>query len=423
MSERHASGRCRSEGVSRRQFLKTSAAASAAVLASGLSASYVHAAGSDRLRVGLIGCGGRGNGAARNCAQAAESVEIYALGDLFPEKIARPKEEFKVADERCFSGFDNYQKVIASGVDLIILATPPGFRPIHFKAAVEAGKHVFMEKPVCVDPWGHREICLAADKAAQKGLSVVAGTQRRHQPAYVETMKRIRDGAIGDLLAAQCYWIGGAVHQDGRQTEGMTDIEFQIRNWYNWCWLCGDHIVEQHVHNIDIMNWAFGAVPEKCLGLGGRQVRQEPGNIWDHFAVEFEYAGGVRVASYCAHLDKAAHRVSERVVGTKGTSDCAGRIWGENAWQYQGGDVDPYVQEHADLLAAVRSGAPVNEGRQVADSTMTAVLGRMSAYTGRELSWKWATEASQLKLGPADWSAFGPFEPPPVPMPGQTPLL
>jgi predicted dehydrogenase len=427
--------------VSRRAFLRTSAAGAGALLA-GAAPSGAFAAGSDSVKVGLIGCGSRGNGAARNCLEAARivghKVELWALGDLYEDAARRTfnalrswtrkhaPDTFAVTPERVFTGFGNYRQVFESGVDMVILATPPGFRPIQFAAAVAADKHVFMEKPVCVDPWGYKTICAAADTAREKKLTVIAGTQRRHRFARRETLRRIRDGAVGDLVAGQCYWIGGPVTHDRGRRAGQTDIDWQIRNWYAWCWTCGDHVVEQHVHNIDMICWAFGTHPGSAKAVGGRQSRPEPGNIYDHFAVEFEFPGGARVASYASHFQGSSGRVGERVVGTKGTSHLRGRIEGENAWQYNGEDRHPYVQEHVDALGSLLgTGDYWNEGRQVAESSMAAVLGRMSAYTGAQVSWDWAVKESKLRLGKPgwDWHSFGSYDPPPVPAPGKTRLV
>ena len=409
--------------VTRRDFLKTSAAASAAALLGGFATQAAHAAGSDALKVGVIGCGGRGTGAAKNCVESSPNVTITAVADMFPERQAGIVKAYKVPADRCFTGFDAYQKLLATDVNMVILATPPGFRPIHFKAAIEAGKHVFIEKPVCVDPVGYRSICATADLAKEKKLCVVAGTQRRHTNSYRECVKRIKDGAIGDVVSAQCYWMGSPVHHRGEQKPGMSDIEFQIRNWYNWTWLCGDHIMEQHVHNIDVINWVMGGPPAKAVGIGGRSCREEKGNIFDHFAIEFEYASGVRVASYCSHIDKGVNRVTENVVGSKGSATPGGTIKGAAAWKFEGENPNGQMLEHRDLIAAIRGAAPyVNEGRQVAESSMTAVLGRMVAYTGREVSWQWATEKSQLNLMPPKLE-FGPFAPPAIAIPGQTELI
>jgi predicted dehydrogenase len=326
-----------------------------------------------------------------------------------------------------FTGFDNYKGVHSvPGVNLILTAAPPGFRPIHVKAAVEAGKHVFMEKPVAVDPVGIRSIIATSDLAAQKKLAIVAGTQRRHQKRYLEMMKRIQDGQIGEIVAAQVYWNQGDLWVKQREP-GMTEIEWQCRNWLYFTWTSGDHIVEQHVHNIDVANWAMGVMPKNVMGMGGRQVRVAPeyGNIFDHFAVEFEYPNGVRVSSMCRQTKGCNDRVEERIVGTKGvawSTSSATRITGATPWAFEGEETNPYVQEHIDLIASIRKGAPLNEGRQVAESTMCAIMGRMSAYTGRALSWEWAMNTSKLDLSPAKYE-LGPNPVDPVAIPGTTPLV
>jgi len=426
--------------VTRRNFLKTSAAVGAAALVSGLGTYGAYAAGSDVIKVGLIGCGGRGTGAFHDLCQAAQNlkvnVKLVATGDLWLDRAKGAAEGFRndpatkafvdVSAENTFGGFDNYKKVLASGVDAIVTAAPPGFRPHHVPAAIAAGKHVFMEKPVCVDPWGYREMLKAHEAADQQKLTVVAGTQRRHEPRYRDAIQRIHDGAIGDLVGGTCYWMGGPVTHDRPRGPNMSDIEWQILNWYAWSWTCGDHIVEQHVHNLDVILWAMQKLPVKAVALGGRDARPEPGNIFDHFAVEFEFPGGFRVASYCSHLDGAASRVSEFVVGTKGTSRCDGnyQLYGGPQWVHEGENPNPYVVEHEDFLKSILGQGPhFNECKQVADSTMAAVLGRMAAYTGREINWDWAAKASTLRLGPENPEAFGSYEPDPVAIPGKTPLI
>jgi predicted dehydrogenase len=429
------------DSPSRRDFLRTSAvsAASAALLASG---NYAFAQGSDRLRVGLIGCGGRGSGAAVQCIEDQPSIELWAMGDMFQDRLegslssikeatnnaVRVKNDptlparVKVAPERRFVGFDAYAKVLASGVDLVILATPPGFRPAHLKAAVEAGKHVFMEKPVAVDGTGVRTVIAASELAAQKRLGIVAGTQRRHQNCYRETIKRIEDGAIGQIVAAQCYWNQGSLWLHDRDPS-WTDMEYQIRNWLYYTWLSGDHIVEQHVHNLDVINWAMRAHPIKCVGMGGRQVRIDPayGHIFDHFTIEYEYPTGARLMSMCRQIDGCVNNVSEHLIGTKGTSDPSGSITTTGAWKYTGRGNDPYYTEHVDLIASIRSGKPLNEGKQVAESVLTAIMGRMSAYTGKEVTWDQALNSKE-DLTPAKLE-FGPLATPPVAVPGKTPLI
>jgi predicted dehydrogenase len=437
--------------MNRRDFLSKSAAVSAAAI---LGSARVYAAGNDNLKIGLIGAGSRGCGAAINALQSTRGLEIVAIGDVFADRIesglAKIKEKMEkekiapealtVTCESSFTGFDAYQKVIDyPGIDLLIIATPPHFRPQHFKAAVEAGKHVFMEKPVAVDPAGVRSIIESAKIAQSKKLSVVAGTQRRHQVHYLEMMKRVNGGDIGELVGGQCYWMQGelwvekaAENWKKYKEEGLSDMEWQLRNWLFCTWLSGDHIVEQHVHNIDIMNWAFGGHPVKAIGMGGRVARTDPmfGNIYDHFAVEYEYANGARISSMCRQIKGATDRVSERVVGTKGvciTDRTCGEIEGENEYEWEwdvghGMLPNPYVQEHADLINAIRMDTPINEAERVAESTMTAILGRMSAYTGREIKYKWALKASKLDLTPAEYK-LGSIELAPPAVPGQTKLI
>ena len=426
-------------GYSRRQFIKTGAAVSLLPLLG--SVPPVFGAGSDRIRVGLVGCGGRGTAAVRNCLAADRSVQLVAIGDAFADRIDAalkeftegsgghepkpplPADQFGVTRDRCFTGFDAYQQVINSGIDLVLLVTPPHFRPRHLQAAVDAGVHVFMEKPVAVDPVGARLVLHLAEIAAQKKLAIVAGTQRRHSADYLETMARIRDGAIGELTGGSCYWLQGGLWHRGRQPQ-WSEMEYQMRNWLYFTWLSGDHLVEQHLHNIDIMNWAFGGPPVKAIGMGGRQSRTDPkyGEAWDHFSIEFEYASGARVQSLCRQVAGTSTRVSERLSGTKGSADPAGTIRGEQAWKYAGQLVNPYDQEHIDLIRSIRAGTPLNEGRQVAESTLTAILGRMSAYTGREVSYAWLLESSKLDLTPPAY-AWGDAPKVEIPVPGKTPLV
>lgn len=388
-----------------------------------------------KLRVGLIGCGGRGSGAAHDCAQADPSVEIYALGDMWPEKITACRENLKalgnqlnVTDSRCFVGFDAFRQVIQSGVDLVLLCSPPGFRPQHIRAAVEAGKHIFAEKPVSVCPAGVRSVIESAEMAETKGLALVAGTQYRHDSRYQEWVRRLHEGAVGEILAAQCYFNVGGLWMVKRKPE-WSDMEYQIRNWYYFTWLSGDFIVEQHVHNLDVMNWVMQAHPTKCLSLGGRQARtgEEYGHIYDHFTTLYEYPRGVKVLSMCRQMDNTTNRLQDRVVGTAGVAVANGlnkpfpEITGQNPWKWEGEAPNPYVQEHKDLIASIREGKPLNEGRQIAESTLTAIMARMSAYTGKEVTWKQAMD-SRLNLFP-ETLQFGPHPVEPVPMPGKTELI
>ncbi|MBM4018038.1 MAG: Gfo/Idh/MocA family oxidoreductase [Planctomycetes bacterium] len=431
MAEQDAHGR--SNTITRREFVRSAAATAAGAAALAAAAHYAHAAGSDKIRVGLVGCGRRGRDAIKNCLDSSPGVEVVALGDLFPgvadalgKGLAAMGEKCKVAPDRCFSGFDNYKKVIACDIDLVLLCAPPGFRPAHLAAALEAGRHVFMEKPVGVDPAGIRSVLASAEVADRKKLGVVAGTQRRHQAAYVETIKRLHQGAIGDVTAGHVYWMGDYSYYPAVERQaGWADMEWQVRNWNYFTWLSGDHIVEQHVHNIDVMCWVMKGPPRKCIGVGGRQQQTAPefGHIYDHFAVEFEYDGGVRWASYCRQSANCSNRVSEHVAGTKGMSNCAGYIGGPAAWNFQGEQASPYVQEHADLIAGIRAGRPLNECRTVAESTLAAVMGRMAAYTGREINYSWVLKESKLDLMPPALDLGASLPPVEIAVPGKTLLV
>ena len=409
------------KNITRRRFVTVTASTAAGLALARTPAS----AGAATIRVGLIGCGGRGTEAAKNCLTSSDGVQLVALGDLFPDHLAKCRESLAsvatVDDRHAFTGFDAYQKVLESKIDLVLLATPPAFRARHLAAAIEAGKHVFMEKPVAVDSTGVRAVMATADLAAQKGLAIVAGTQRRHDAGYRAAIQRIHDGAIGDLVGGQVYWNQGGLWMHPREP-AWSDVEWQIRNWLYFTWLSGDHIVEQHVHNIDVANWVFGAHPVKTVGVGGRQSRTDHafGHIYDHFAVEFEYPGGVRVQSMCRQIKGCAPRVAERFVGTRGTSDAHAVIEGAVPWTLdpQTPKTNPYVQEHSDLIASIRAGQPLNEGRQVAESTLTAIMGREAAYTGQEITWDAILNAPQ-DLVPSDVQ-FGPMPVAPVAIPGQT---
>jgi predicted dehydrogenase len=417
--------------VTRRQFIKSSTVALAATpLAITASA---HAAGSDTIRVGLIGCGGRGTGAAHNALEASPEVQLVALADVFADRLessrvrlATTGERGTVADDRCYVGFDAYRQLIDGDVDMVILATPPHFRPAHFAAAVDAGKHVFMEKPVAVDPTGIRAILAAADLADTKGLSVVAGTQRRHEASYEGAMKRIRTGHIGRIVSARCYWNMGGLWMNAPRDE-WSDMEWQLRNWLYFTWLSGDHIVEQHVHNLDVVNWFIGAHPIRAMGMGGRQVRTDPdyGHIFDHFAVEYEYPRQVHLMSMCRQIDGCANRVEEVIHGTEGIAVLRSGyavLEGSHSWRFDTENRNPYVKEQMDLINSITArGAHYNEARRVAESTLTAIMGRMSAYTGKEVTWEQAMN-SKLDLTPPVYE-FTDLPMPPVAVPGTTELL
>lgn len=415
--------------TSRREFIRTTTAAVVGgTLASRVTMTGAWAAGSDEIRVGVIGCGGRGTGAIDNVLEAAEGVRIVAMGDLFPDRLAtsvanlaKHGERAAVPPERQFSGWNAYEQVIASDVNYIILASPPAFRPAHLKAAIAAGKHVFTEKPVTVDVAGYRAVLEAYEEARQKNLGIGAGTQRRHHAAYREALQRVQDGAIGEIVAARAYWNQGGLWHKAREA-GWSDMEYQVRNWLYYTWLSGDHIVEQHVHNIDVVNWGMNAIPVRVFGVGGRQARTDPeyGHIYDHFGLEYEYANGVRMMSMCRQQPGTPGLVAEALVGTRGSmlthDGRAYEITGPDAWKWSGEYTNPYVQEHTNLIASIRGGSPINELKQVADSTFTAIAGRHAAYTGKVISFEQLmTEDEDLV---PQTLTFGPIPTPPVAVPG-----
>jgi predicted dehydrogenase len=326
-----------------------------------------------------------------------------------------------IGEEFCFTGFDAYKKLLAVGeINYVILCEPPHFRPAHLKAAIEAGKHVFMEKPVAVDPFGVRMVIEAGELAAQKKLGIAAVTQRRHLPGYRETIKRIQDGAIGEIMECRAYWNGGEIWVIDRQ-EGWSDMEWHLRNWNYFTWLSGDHIVEQHVHNLDVMNWLMAAHPIRAIGLGGRQARtgKQHGHIYDHFAVEFEYPNGVRMFSQCRQINGCDGKVEEFILGAKGSSNCANSItpMGGDAWRYGGPPCNAYEQEHLNLIQSIQDGKPINEARNIAESTLTGIMGRESAYSGKTLEWEKVLN-SPMRLGP-DKYEFGALPFPDVAIPGK----
>jgi myo-inositol 2-dehydrogenase/D-chiro-inositol 1-dehydrogenase len=424
----------KTEGTTtRREILKATAATSAAAMFGALGTNFAHAQGTDIIKVGVIGCGGRGSGAAGNvvegAALAGAKAEIYAVGDVFKENTNQVLKSHKVDNDKVFAGLDAYGEVLNAGINMVILATPPGFRPLHFKAAVEAGKHIFFEKPVAVDPTGVRSVIEMAKVAEEKKLAVVSGTQRRHEINYTDTIGKIHDGAIGDVIHMSVYWNGAGIWSRPRKP-GMSDVEYQINNWYHYIWLCGDQINEQHIHNLDVANWVMNSHPTSAYGMGGRQVRKDPGQIWDHFAIEYEYPNGARVMSMCRHWPQSDDRVSEFVIGSKGTSDPGAwiQVKGEKRQNAPKGP-SGYVLEHRDLIKSMLEGKPLNEAKRVAESTLTAVMGRMSAYTGRQIFWdKEAAKAarkdnaptameSKLDTFPKNLDLKGSMPEPPVPMP------
>jgi myo-inositol 2-dehydrogenase/D-chiro-inositol 1-dehydrogenase len=427
----------------RRDFL-TTAAATGTALAAGLSwVPAVHAAGSDTIKVGLVGCGGRGTGACENVLHAAPNVEIIALADVFKnrlqgcrqrlqhvagsdEKVKSLGNKVNIPDDNCHIGLDAYQHVINNpAVNYVILATPPGFRPVHIPAVVAAGKTLFTEKPVATDGTGIRKVLQAYEESKKKGLCIAAGTQRRHQAPYIETLKAVHDGAIGELLAARCYWNQGRLWQRPREP-GMSDVAYQIHNWYGFPWICGDHIVEQHVHNLDVMCWALGTHPERARGMGFRTPRDAGfGVIYDFFAIDYTWPKDVHVISQCRQIDNCVNEVGEHLKGTRG--DCHVNAYSINGKPVVSREVarastDPYVQEHTDLIASVRGGQPINQLKQVAESTLTAIMGRMSAYSGKEVSWNHALNTKE-NLMPENLTWEGSLPEPHVAIPGQYKLV
>jgi predicted dehydrogenase len=438
---------------SRRQFLRASSltvAGSVAAVAFPLVNPIRAAESNFEVKIGLIGCGGRGTGAVLDALGAARNsmypttgyhsedaaagarlerkdIKVVALADLFPDRLARSAEQFakvgiQIPQTMRFTGFDAYQQLLAvPDITYVVLATPPHFRPIHVKAAVEAGKHVFMEKPVAVDVPGVKMVMEAGVLAAQKGLGIATGTQRRHAKGYQETIRRIRDGAIGEIVYARCHWCDPEIWYIERQP-GWSDVEYQIRNWNYFTWLSGDHYVEQHVHSLDVMNWVLGSHPTRVVvGTGGRQVRtgKQHGHIYDHFAVEYEYPGGVRMFSQARQMNGCDIVVDEGVVGTAGVSNCCNLIQPKKgaAWRFKGAQRNPYSQEHVDLIASIRAGKPINEAQTVAESTMTAILGREAVYSGKSIEWDAAMKSTR-HLGPEKYE-LGPYPTPEVPMPGR----
>ncbi len=386
------------------------------------------------LRAGLIGCGGRGTGAAKDFLSAGPNLEVVALADCFRDRLdncrnnLREEKGVEIPEENCFTGFDAYQQLVESDIDLVLMATPPYFRPAHFEAAVEARKHVFMEKPVAVDPVGARAVMTTARKADGLGLCIGTGTQRRHEADYLATFREITRGTIGDIVSANCYWNGVVPWYRDRQ-RNWTDMEYMVRDWVNWTWLSGDHIVEQHVHNLDVVNWFLGDThPEKAVGFGGRW-RRPSGDQYDFFSIDFTYENDVHVHSMCRQISGCANNVSELVRGTKGYSNCRNEIRsasGDVKWEYpyeqdeEGNPIHPlpYVQEHVDLVTAIRNNEPVNEAERTAVATLTAIMGRISCYTGQEVTWDEMME-SNLALGP-ERVELGPSDllPAVIPVPG-----
>jgi len=439
------------EKATRREFLARSAGVTAG-LAAGLGlARSARAAGSDELRIGLVGCGGRGTGAVRDALGTRGPMKLVAMGDVFPDRLQRSLTALKAAEDvagsidvpedRQFVGFDACQKVLATDIDIVLLCTPPAFRPLHYAAAIAAGKHVFMEKPVCVDGPGYRLVMDTNKLADSKSLKVVVGLQRRHQKSYLAGIKRVHDGEVGDIILIRTYFnMPGQGPNYDRRPATTPELEWQLRRWGMFTWLSGDHIVEQAVHEIDIAQWIKkDEPPVKANGMGGRQVRIGPGNgqIFDHHFVEYVYADGSRHYAQAKQQPGGWRHVSDNVHGTKGALTIGSGPYGMGgsadysspADRGDGGATEnPYRQEHQDLVDAIRKGTPLNDGYFGAKSSMVAVMGRMATYSGAEVTWEQAI-GSKLELAPGldrmTLSTAAPVQPDPngeypIAMPGET---
>ena len=423
----------RSARSPRRDFLKQSTAtlAGSAAILSAQGVPQVHAGGSETLKVGLIGCGGRGMGAAKNATRKENRAVLTAMADLFPEPIERAKKllgkqlgpAYAVSDDHCFVGFDAFKQLLQTDVDVVLLATPPHFRPEHLAASIDAGKHVFCEKPVAVDPTGVRSVLETSERAAKKNLNIVSGLCWRYHRGVRETMKQIEDGAIGDIVSIHENYLTGTLWHRGHKPD-WSEMEFQCRNWYYFKWLSGDHIVEQFIHSLDKALWLKHDVPPaRCFGLGGRQVRTDPkfGDIYDHFAVCYEWEDGTKCFAYTRQMRGVFNNVEDYVYGTKGKARVlAHRVDGpQGRWRYRGkGDPSMYDAEHVALFRAIRDGRPINNGTYMSYSTLMAIIGREACYTGSVIDWNDAMRSPQ-HLAPAKY-AWGPGMPVEVAMPGVT---
>jgi myo-inositol 2-dehydrogenase/D-chiro-inositol 1-dehydrogenase len=375
-----------SAGVSRRDFMKTSAAGAAAILA---GKNVIFAASAKRkLKIALIGCGGRGNGALDNCMEAATNInglelELVATADWFKQKAEATGKRYQLDASKCFGGADAYKKLLDTNVDVVLIATSPNFRPVHFEAA---GKNVFMEKPVAVDPPGIRKIIAAGELAKKNSLGVVAGTQRRHQANYQRIQYAVERGAIGKIVGGCVWWCGGALWYKTKDPN-ESDADYLVRNWVSFTEMSGDHIVEQHVHNLDVANWYIGHPPDNALGFGGR-ARRKTGDQFDFHSVDFDYGDGVRIHSMCRQINGTDGAVREFFAGTEGQTWGDGGLKGKQIKPPDFPDRNAYVQEHVDLLESILKNEPLNEARNVAESTLTAIMGRIATYTGKLVRWK-----------------------------------
>ena len=443
--------------LSRRNFVKSSTLATTGILSAGIPVgTMANVYGNKKLKLALVGCGGRGRGAVVQALQADENVELVAMADAFQDNVEKSlkivQEHFdgvkkiKVNPKNLFSGFDAYKKAIDLA-DVVLLTTPPGFRPYHFEYAINNGKHVFMEKPVATDPVGVRKVLEVAQKAREKKLNVVVGLQRHYQKKYIDLYQKIQEGKIGKIIGGQVYWNGRGVWVRERQP-GQTEMEYQMRNWYYFNWLCGDHILEQHIHNIDVANWFIGGYPSQAQGMGGRQVRngKDHGEIFDHHFVEFTYDSGAVISSQCRHQLGCMRRVDETLQGSQGSVNMGkGKIIdleGNEIYKYKAGqkwsyspneseanqlnEPNPYQVEHDKLFASIRGGGVITDAENGAKSTLTAIMGRMATYSGKVIKWNQAMN-SNLQIMPESvgWNNNPPTMPDskgmyPIPTPGVT---
>ncbi len=429
--------------LNRRDFTRRTTLLAGATLLGNI-ATTAHAAGSDTLKVAVVGCGGRGTGAARQALKADQGVEVVALADAFADRAAKCAKVLRrvggkratVPQEHIFVGFNAFREAIDLA-DVVILATPPGFRPEHFEYAVSRGRHIFMEKPVATDAYGVRRVLDAARRAREQKLNVVVGLQRHYQPCYLEALERYRSGAIGEIVAGQVYWNSSGVWVRPREP-GQTEMAYQMRNWYYFNWLCGDHILEQHIHNIDVANWFLGELPSSAQGMGGRQVRNGPdhGEIFDHHFVEFTYPSAAVISSQCRHQPGCAEMVEERFQATGGSLYTNGgnkavlqNRAGDTLYKHNGlFDTSPYQVEHDELFASIRAGGHIDNADYGAHATLTAIMGRMATYTGQRIGWDEALQANQRLVPDSadlDWDVAPPTRPDadgryPVPVPGRT---
>ncbi len=428
--------------VSRRSCLKTSLSVGSLAVPAAL-ASRAFAAGSDEVKLGLIGCGGRGSGAAAQAMSTGKNVKLWAMADAFDDRLEGSLSSLSrgragksrvekgdgfgaaidVPSERRFVGLDAYRRIIDSGIDVVILTGPPGYRPLHFERAVEAGKHVFMEKPLATDPAGVRRILATAEKASQSNLKVGVGLQRHHQSTYQEAIRRIHDGEIGRVVTMRCFWNGGPPAKTAIPREDMTELEYQVRNWYFFDWLSGDHICEQHIHNLDVCNWVKKGHPVSAEGMGGRQVRTDKrfGNIFDHHAVVYKYADGTTMNSYCRQIRGCKNLVAEQIEGTEGLAELSsgscsvkrsdgGTIWASPRRQPKK-YISPYQVEWNVMIDAVLNDRPHNEAEYGAISTMTAILGRLATYSGKVVTWDEAFHSEKVLTTDAEsWDSPAPIK-------------